>query len=231
MSDKVTVEGPEAATKAVGTGPFAFKEWLQGDHITMIKNQNYWLSGRPYLDQVNVTIIKDPQAQLAQLEAGSIDVVRNPSLRDFARLRADSNYAALLHPFAGTFYMQGVNVLNAPFDNKTVRQALSCAIDRKRIAESVLLGTGQPTSMPWLSNSAAYEPSKDQGRAFTAGLHTLELVLLHQRLGGLRGPTRRVPGARTRTSSPNRVSGVSPRLTRIPYHLTGELRRTAASVP
>ena len=123
---------------------------------------SYWLSGRPYLDEVDVRIIKDPQAQLAQLEAGAVDFVLSPTLRDFARLRADSDYVGLLHPYAGTFYMQGVNVLNTPFDNKLVRQALSYAIDRKHIADSVLLGTGQPTSMPWLSNSAAYEASKDQ---------------------------------------------------------------------
>lgn len=162
MSDHVTVDGPDAATKAVGTGPFVFKEWAQGDHLTMTRNQNYWLTGRPYLDEVDVRIIKDPQSQLAQLEAGAVDLVLSPSLRDFARLRTDSNYVGLLHPYAGTFYMQGVNVLNSPFDNKVVRQALSYAIDRKHIADSVLLGTGQPTSMPWLPNSAAYEASKDQ---------------------------------------------------------------------
>ena len=162
MSDQVTVEGPDAATKVVGTGPFVFKEWAQGDHVTMTRNPNYWLSGRPYLDEVDVRIIKDPQAQIAQLEAGAVDLVLSPSLRDFARLRADSDYVGLLHPYAGTFYMQGVNVLNTPFDNKMVRQGLSYAIDRQHIADSVLLGTGQPTSMPWLSNSAAYEASKDQ---------------------------------------------------------------------
>jgi peptide/nickel transport system substrate-binding protein len=162
MADHETLEGPDAATKVIGTGPFVFKEWAQGDHITMTRNQSYWLAGRPYLNEVDVHIIKDPQAQIAQLEAGAVDLVLSPSLRDFARLRADSNYAGLLHPYAGTFYMQGVNVLNGPFDNKAVRQALSYAIDRKHIADSVLLGTGQPTSMPWLSNSAAYEASKDQ---------------------------------------------------------------------
>ena len=44
----------------------------------MTRNQNYWLSGRPYLDEVDVLIIKDPQAQMAQLEAGAVDLVLSP---------------------------------------------------------------------------------------------------------------------------------------------------------
>ena len=45
--DQVTAEGPNGKTQAVGTGPFMLKEWAQGDHISLVKNPNYWQTGRP----------------------------------------------------------------------------------------------------------------------------------------------------------------------------------------
>ena len=54
MVDQETLEGPDAKTKAVGTGPFTFVEWAQGDHLTLAQNPNYWQSGKPYLDGISV---------------------------------------------------------------------------------------------------------------------------------------------------------------------------------
>ena len=51
-STRTRIEGPDAKTKAVGTGPFTFVEWVQGDHLSLAKNPNYWQSGRPYLDGI-----------------------------------------------------------------------------------------------------------------------------------------------------------------------------------
>ena len=46
------------------------KEWVQGDHITLVKNPNYWQSGRPYLDTIEYKILRDAQTMVAQFEAG-----------------------------------------------------------------------------------------------------------------------------------------------------------------
>jgi peptide/nickel transport system substrate-binding protein len=48
--DKDTMEGPNAKTASIGTGPFKFVEWVQGDHLTFDRNPNYWQTGRPYVD-------------------------------------------------------------------------------------------------------------------------------------------------------------------------------------
>ena len=42
--------GPNARTQPVGTGPFTFGEWVQGDHIRLLKNKKYWMTGQPYVD-------------------------------------------------------------------------------------------------------------------------------------------------------------------------------------
>jgi peptide/nickel transport system substrate-binding protein len=48
--DPVTMEGPDAKTKSVGTGPFVFVEWKQGESLTFARNANYWQTGKPSID-------------------------------------------------------------------------------------------------------------------------------------------------------------------------------------
>jgi peptide/nickel transport system substrate-binding protein len=156
--DPVTAEGPDAATKYAGTGPFALTEWAQGDHLRYVKHKNYWLSGKPYLDEIVVTILRDSQAAITQLEAGALDVVLAPPIPDFARLKADPKYRTLTVP-ANTQVI-GANTTLAPTDNKALRQALNYAIDRKRMVDNAFGGAGVPQSLLWLDTSEAFEPAK-----------------------------------------------------------------------
>ena len=153
-------------TQPNGTGPFKFVEWVQGQHLRFEKHPNYWLSGRPYLDSVQVNIRADIQAMTAELEAGASDLIILPSWIDFQRLKSDPNYQAIVTPMPGYFYMFQPNVTFKPLDDKRVRQALNYAIDRKRIVESVILGTQETMATPWRSNSPAYDPVKQNAYAF-----------------------------------------------------------------
>jgi len=153
-------------TKAVGTGPFVFQEWRQGESMRFTRNPNYWQSGRPYLDEIVVNVRKDAQAMLADLESGAADLVSNVGLQDFLRLKTDANYQAqLLSPPAG-FYQIQPNVKFKPLDDKRVRQALNYALDRKRIADTVLLGLVGPENLPWPANSPAFEAAKNNTYTF-----------------------------------------------------------------
>ncbi|HLZ29260.1 MAG TPA: ABC transporter substrate-binding protein [Chloroflexota bacterium] len=153
-------------TKAVGTGPFVFQEWRQGESMRFTRNPNYWQSGRPYLDEIVVNVRKDAQAMLADLESGAADLVYNVGLQDFLRLKTDANYQAqLLSPPAG-FYQIQPNVKFKPLDDKRVRQALNYALDRKRIADTVLLGLVGPENLPWPANSPAFEAAKNNTYTF-----------------------------------------------------------------
>ena len=175
-------------TKPNGTGPFKFVEWVQGQYLRFEKNPNYWVSGRPYLDSVQVNIRADIQTMTAELEAGASDLIVLPSWIDFVRLKADPKYQAIVTPMPGYFYMFQPNVTFKPLDDKRVRQALNYAIDRKRIVESVILGEGEPMATPWRSNSPAFEPAKQSAYAFDlekarsllreAGITTLTLDMI-----------------------------------------------------
>jgi peptide/nickel transport system substrate-binding protein len=158
--DRETMEGPNATTRAVGTGPFSFVEWQPGSQLRLAKNPNYWRTGRPYVDALIVNIIPDPQALVAQLEGGNLDIIKSPPLRDFVRLKADPRFQTIEHSASALYFLLGANLLNPPLDNKKVRQALNYAIDRQRFTETVLLGTSTPFSLPWLPSSHAYDAQK-----------------------------------------------------------------------
>ncbi|MBV8083332.1 MAG: ABC transporter substrate-binding protein [Chloroflexi bacterium] len=150
----------DVKTKAVGTGPFTFVEWVPGDHVTLAKNKNYWQSGKPYLDQILIPIYRDQQAMSVALESGAIDIARNPTIQDFNRLKANNKFVASLDPLTGGVYEMGVNTTMPPFDKKEFRQALNYAIDRKRYVDTIEGGVGAPESLPWLQASPAYEANK-----------------------------------------------------------------------
>src|SRR5712691_7346187 len=186
--DPVTMEGPDAKTKSVGTGPFVFMEWKQGESLTFAKNKNYWQTGKPYIDGFIARVI-EPKSALVQLEAGAIDMVRTEAVDDIVRLKKDPAYQAIQHPYAGAFYEFGINVTRPPYDNKKVRQALNYAIDRKRYAGNLMQGLVKPLALFWSSTSPAYDEAKnaavpfdlDKARSLLteAGVSGLEADLLY----------------------------------------------------
>ncbi|MBV9577048.1 MAG: ABC transporter substrate-binding protein, partial [Chloroflexi bacterium] len=162
--DIVDSETADGMQTLVGTGPFKFVEWAQGDHMLFARNPNYWQSGLPYLDEVRIVIQKDGQAMMLQLESGALDAADGPPLPDFARLANDSDYTEWTVP-SGTNVI-GVNTTQPPTDNKLVRQALAYALDRQRIVSTIYSGTGTPQALPWESNSLAFDATKNSAYAF-----------------------------------------------------------------
>jgi peptide/nickel transport system substrate-binding protein len=184
--DPSSASPTERSNKPIGTGPFAFVEWVQGDHFSTVKHKSYWQSGRPYADAFQMQVFRDPAAMMTQLETGVLDLVKSPPAHDFARIKADPAYQALLEP-EGRFYYLGANMKMKPLDDKRVRQALAYTLDRKRFVDTVSLGIGTAQSCPWPSFSPAYEASKanaysfdlDKARALLkdAGVSNLQLEI------------------------------------------------------
>jgi peptide/nickel transport system substrate-binding protein len=184
--DRQTMEGPNAKSAAIGTGPFSLGEWVPGDHMQFLPNKNYWRAGHPYLDELQVKVSRDPTAMVTQLEAAAVDAILTPPLLDLQRLKADSKYQILLHPGNDRTYVIGCNVTAAPCDDKRVRQALNYAVDRKRFVDTTLLGFGEPRSLFWNAASPAREPAKEVPFDLTkakalfaeAGVPDLELEMI-----------------------------------------------------
>jgi len=166
--DKDNMENPDTATsKVVGTGAFKFVEWVPGDHFTLEKNPNYWESGHPYLDGVNITIYRDAQAMVAALESGTLDVADLVAIPDADRLRNDSKYKLYQTHDLGQFFYATVNCGQPPTDNKLVRQAINYAIDRQRFVDTVMKGfTGEARALPWAKSSPAFDATKNKAFAY-----------------------------------------------------------------
>jgi peptide/nickel transport system substrate-binding protein len=159
---------PPEQNKPSGTGPFTFVEWVQGDHFTLKRNPNYWQSGKPYLDGVEIKILSDPQSMISQLEGGGLDVAILPLIRDAIRLSKDPKYQVVYNQNSGS-----VNVILAqlrdgagPTTNQQFRQALNASIDRQRWTDTVLPGVGTPKTLPVTPTNPAYDAATDQANLF-----------------------------------------------------------------
>ncbi len=67
---------------AVGTGPFKFQEWVQGDHVTVVRNDAYW-GDKAKVERIVFRGIESPATRLAELEAGTLDIAVNLSPDDY----------------------------------------------------------------------------------------------------------------------------------------------------
>jgi peptide/nickel transport system substrate-binding protein len=163
--DQATAESGSRTT-AVGTGPFKLGEWVQGDHLQFSRHPNYWQSGRPYLDELRIGIVPDPQTMLTSVEAGSVLAAIGVPLPAIARLRQDPRYGVLLSTNVGGFLGLGLNTRVEPLNNRQVRQGLNYAINRQRFADTALAGIGQPIDLPWPPGSPAFDAAKNTRFAF-----------------------------------------------------------------
>jgi ABC-type transport system substrate-binding protein len=128
IMDPVTFE-QSGVSKPTGTGPYTFVEYVQGDHITLKKNPNYWDTGKPYLDQLEFRIFSDPQAMVAEFEAGSLDVALQPSLVDWARIQKAGTAQALINENSGNYFgMALTRGSRQPMTNWSARHSNSHSI-------------------------------------------------------------------------------------------------------
>jgi peptide/nickel transport system substrate-binding protein len=165
IMDPVTFQ-QSGVNKPTGTGPFMFVDYVQGDHLTLKKNPNYWDRGKPYLDQLEFRIFTDPQAMVAEFEAGALHVALQPTLVDWVRLQKAGSTQALINQNSGNYLGVAFNTRQPPTDNKLVRQALQFALDRQRVSDTVFLGVEKPLTLLWFPTSPAYDAAKNQTYGF-----------------------------------------------------------------
>lgn len=142
----------------VGTGPYKWKEFVSGDHVTLVANPDYW-DGPPKIGTVVYKILPDLNTQVAQLRAGEVDVVMiEPSQID--ALQNVPN--VVINAASQTNYQYlAMSNTNPLFTDKRVRQALAYALDRPTMLKSILRGKGSLATGP-ISPPIAWAYPKDQ---------------------------------------------------------------------
>jgi ABC-type transport system substrate-binding protein len=117
-----------------GTGPYKLKEWVEGDHVTLEANPDYW-GDAPKAKTVIVRWATEAASRLQELQAGTVDGIDNVGTDDFPTVEGDSNLVLKPREALNVLYL-GLNVDIAPWDNEKVREAIAMGIDRARIAEN-----------------------------------------------------------------------------------------------
>ena len=137
------VENPRQYNKlAVGTGPFVLKEY-EADQYYKFKANNEYFMGEPTVASINMPIIKDATAMFNALRAGEIDASTRtvPAELQDSFKNTEAMKLAKVSPLSIVQF--GLNYERKPFNTEEVRRAVSLAIDRQSIVDTVLLGQGR----------------------------------------------------------------------------------------
>jgi len=146
-------------TNMIGTGPFAKKEWKVNDHLTVVRNAEYWNQPYPYLDSIEFHPIPDPNQRMNSLQGGDLDLISTNQALDIDTLRglAESGDVNLVEgsEYAEVAYLM-LNSGKPPFDNILARRALAYAIDRNALREALTKNVLTNASGPFAPGSMGY---------------------------------------------------------------------------
>jgi peptide/nickel transport system substrate-binding protein len=128
----------------IGTGPFKFVEFKPNERIRVTRNPDYWKAGRPYLDGIEYTIIKNLSTAILAFVAGKFDMtfrysVTAPLLKD-----VNSQMPQAICEMASLGINRGliVNRDRPPFDSPDLRRAMALSLDRKAFIDIITEGQG-----------------------------------------------------------------------------------------
>lgn len=132
ISPKAIAEyGDEVSKHPVGTGPFIFKEWVSGDHVTIVKNPNYW-RGEVKVDSITFRPVPESGARLAMLRAGQAQYIY-PMPAELQKVaERDNNIEIISKPSIIERYLI-LNTKYTPLADPRVRQAINYALDKQSI--------------------------------------------------------------------------------------------------
>jgi peptide/nickel transport system substrate-binding protein len=120
------------AKSPVGSGPFKFKSFTPGQRSVFVRNPNYWMSGKPYLDELVIIDLADPTAQINALLSGQVDAIDSVPLNETAAISGRSNLK-LLEANGGYFQPIVMRVDVKPFTDPRVREAMRLIVDRNQM--------------------------------------------------------------------------------------------------
>lgn len=156
---KKTVEenGDAWATKPetyVSSGPYRMTEYVDGDRIVYEKNPYYYDKDNITFDKIVWHLIEDGNSVYTAYNQGELDLAKTLPSEEIPSLKGNEEFH--LEPMMGTYYIS-FNTQKAPFNDPKVREALSLAVDRDYVANTIMQGTYTPANNlvgPGISDAA-----------------------------------------------------------------------------
>ena len=132
-----------SAETYIGNGSFYITEWVPGSHIVMSKNPNYWNADAIKLDSIKFVLMEDANAAFSAYKSGEVAMIKSVPTEEIPSLTGNDDFH--VEPIIGTYYVS-LNDSIEPFTNPLVRKALSLAIDRDYVANTLMQGTYSPAT-------------------------------------------------------------------------------------
>jgi peptide/nickel transport system substrate-binding protein len=146
--------------KPVGTGPYKFEEWRDGERLSFVANPDYF--GPPAgIGRIVFTFVPDDNARVALLQGGAVDYARVPPTL-VEGFRRDARFRVVEVPSASISQVSLPNE-HPVLRDSTVRRAMALAVDRAQIVKQIYGGLGAPATGPILAGPWAHDPQGAQG--------------------------------------------------------------------
>lgn len=151
-------KNPFNTKEPIGTGPFKFKEWKEGQYIQLDAFDEYH-KGKPKLESIIYKIVPDTNTLMAQLQVGDINLAGiSPQYIETAKKLEEQGKVVVSSGNSNAFEYIGYNLRNDLFKDKEVRQALTHAIDKDAIVQAILDGAGTVAHGPGSPANWAFNP-------------------------------------------------------------------------
>jgi len=141
----------------VGTGPFKFVDYKPKVSLTLARNDDYW-GGKPKLDQLVYRFIAEPATQVAELQAGRVDIATVIPLNLVATIEKSSN-AHIVSTSGPVTIVVRFDTVHGITAKREVRRALTMAVDRDAIIKQLLMGKAKPIASFQGDLSFGYDPA------------------------------------------------------------------------
>ncbi|HET7677119.1 MAG TPA: ABC transporter substrate-binding protein [Candidatus Limnocylindrales bacterium] len=157
-------------TGLVGTGPFKFKEWVPNDHVTIVKNEDYWnAAAKAHLDEVIFKPYADQTAEFNALQSGDIDMAQTILPNDAQSLEGNAEFQVFDRGDSCNVAVLQMNHTHKPLDNKDVRFAIAHALNKQAYIDAFYAGQAVPADN-WMPPATQYYkalnlPTYDEAKA------------------------------------------------------------------
>ena len=162
----------------IGTGPFRFEEWVRGDRVVLVRNPDYYEKGLPKLDRVTYRFITDPNAVLAALKAGDVDVsLFGLGPEHVQDVQKDPRFQVIVGDTTNDVIL-AMNNSRKPYTDVRVRHAMTHGINKQDVLKGAMFGMGKVLGTnvdplnPYfvdMSNAMPYDPAKAKKLLAEAG--------------------------------------------------------------
>jgi peptide/nickel transport system substrate-binding protein len=165
FAKEILEEDGDLKKRLIGTGPYILKEHTRKVRVVLQRNPDYWDKGRPYIDEYVILSTPDAATRLAAFRTGQSDIIwlASPSEVDTVR---KTNPAAVVQSYSNTLAPFGVSLAQdrPPFNDVRVRRAISMAIDRQKMVDTVFEGHGiLGWGVPYIYYQDTMPTAKDLG--------------------------------------------------------------------